>query len=138
MCSRNPSVWRRSILRPGNISSALYSDRSSSAPLTATKSACVPWLRSDAAQSAPEANCEVKSLLTEYWRPAVNVLHMVLVAPTNSLRPKIRPPCPSMPVAVATPFSNVKTAFSPPPRSSAPFKPKRDDVPQKRRSDCLT
>ena len=41
MCSRNPSVWRRSILRPGNISSALHSDHSSSAPLTATKPSCL-------------------------------------------------------------------------------------------------
>jgi putative transposase len=37
MCSRNPPLWRRSILRPANISSALHSDRSSSALLTATK-----------------------------------------------------------------------------------------------------
>lgn len=42
MCSRNPSVGRRSILRPGNISSALHSDRSSCALLTATKPIIAP------------------------------------------------------------------------------------------------
>src|SRR5579859_3252063 len=65
-------------------------------------------------------------MMGSYCRPSVTVPYRSLDKPTKACRPNSSPPCARFPVLSSKPFSSVKTALRPPPRSSDPLSPQRD------------
>ncbi len=80
-----------------------------------------------AAPAGPDAPSGVtKSRIRSYWRPNVSVPAVFERTPIHACRPNRSTPfCDNAPVVPEKPFSSVKTAASPPPRSSRPRSPQR-------------
>src|SRR5690349_4125704 len=68
------------------------------------------------------SNSHTPSLSMNRLRPACSWPHVLLFRPTNARRDHIRPP-PVVPFITWNAVSRLNTVDSPPPRSSAPFRP---------------
>jgi len=65
-------------------------------------------------------------MIGSYCRPSVTAPYRSLDNPTKACRPNSSPPCTRFPELSSKPFSSVKIALRPPPRSSDPLSPQRD------------
>src|SRR5471030_2389178 len=84
-----------------------------------------PMCVAKAAKRTPDSVQYSCCAISSSWRPIVTVPYESFDNPTYAHRPNILPPCPSEPFVELKPFSSMKIAAFPPPKSSRPLKPTR-------------